>query len=476
MPAARQQLSARQVEVLRWIADGCPDGVMSGHTYKTTALALQNRRLAAVSKRRGGWQAVITDAGRFYLANGTYPDLPARSKPASAVTPRRPPAPRPKPAATPPSRTDGRQLPRQTRPAEELIAAVIAAGGRLIVQRDRTGHGEYERFIRAAQRHGKVPAGKRLTGKALPWPDMEIRLEEAVSGSDPDLLPVPVPEKVGRYHPVVVRFRDQSDRHEVSKAVLPRALRLLHALVTEAERRGYQVANAPGRRTSYGRDDWTGARDGHITITINGHEHALRLLEIGLPSRTHWGRTHYHSRERYPQSGSGDLSIEICGYSGREGRQMRWADRKKWTLDDKLPDVLREVEIRAAEDEHRAREAERAAAQRRQQWEAAIAQAKQALIEAHRAEHLHQQVENWRQARHLRDYVAAMKLTVETNPPIDKQAALDWIAWAEAHVADLDPLATPLAMPEPPEATPDALQPFLKGWSPYGPDRSLYRF
>jgi hypothetical protein len=33
-------LNARQVEVLSWIADGCPDGVMTGHTYKTTAVAL----------------------------------------------------------------------------------------------------------------------------------------------------------------------------------------------------------------------------------------------------------------------------------------------------------------------------------------------------------------------------------------------------------------------------------------------------
>src|ERR1700722_1781876 len=31
----------RQREVLRWIADCCPDGVMQNHTYKTTAVALQ---------------------------------------------------------------------------------------------------------------------------------------------------------------------------------------------------------------------------------------------------------------------------------------------------------------------------------------------------------------------------------------------------------------------------------------------------
>ena len=53
-----------QLEVLQWIADGCPDGVMAGFTYKTTAIALQNRHLVKVSKR-GGWHAEITNDGRY---------------------------------------------------------------------------------------------------------------------------------------------------------------------------------------------------------------------------------------------------------------------------------------------------------------------------------------------------------------------------------------------------------------------------
>jgi hypothetical protein len=33
-------INPHQVEVLRWIADGCPNGVMTGYSYKTTAKAL----------------------------------------------------------------------------------------------------------------------------------------------------------------------------------------------------------------------------------------------------------------------------------------------------------------------------------------------------------------------------------------------------------------------------------------------------
>lgn len=47
---------------------------MTGHSYKTTAIALQNRRLATVSKKGGQWGAEITDAGRYYLGHGKHPE------------------------------------------------------------------------------------------------------------------------------------------------------------------------------------------------------------------------------------------------------------------------------------------------------------------------------------------------------------------------------------------------------------------
>jgi hypothetical protein len=68
-------LNPRQFDVLRWIADGCPSGVMADHTYKTTAVALQNRRLIKISKKGGRWRAEITSAGQRYLSDGSTPVL-----------------------------------------------------------------------------------------------------------------------------------------------------------------------------------------------------------------------------------------------------------------------------------------------------------------------------------------------------------------------------------------------------------------
>ena len=66
-------LSPRQVKVLRWVAEGCPDGVWPDFRYKVTVYALADRGLVTVNRRRHSWQAVITDQGRHYLDHGTWP-------------------------------------------------------------------------------------------------------------------------------------------------------------------------------------------------------------------------------------------------------------------------------------------------------------------------------------------------------------------------------------------------------------------
>ena len=60
-----EPLSTRQVEVLRWIGQGCPEGVWPDFTYKTTTYALAARNLVKVDRRHGSWSAVLTDAGQF---------------------------------------------------------------------------------------------------------------------------------------------------------------------------------------------------------------------------------------------------------------------------------------------------------------------------------------------------------------------------------------------------------------------------
>ena len=62
------QLNQRQLDVLRWIGDGCPDRDWPGQSHKLTARSLAARGLADVRRKKKIWTATITAAGQYYLA------------------------------------------------------------------------------------------------------------------------------------------------------------------------------------------------------------------------------------------------------------------------------------------------------------------------------------------------------------------------------------------------------------------------
>jgi len=84
--AQRKTLSERQLVVLRWIAEGCPDGVMVDDHHRISAGALRNRGLVTTSGRGPSWSAHISDAGRDYLQRADGPNPPIPREPNLSVT------------------------------------------------------------------------------------------------------------------------------------------------------------------------------------------------------------------------------------------------------------------------------------------------------------------------------------------------------------------------------------------------------
>jgi hypothetical protein len=327
----------------------------------------------------------------------------------------------------------------------------------------------------AAQRFGKVPAGKRLRIDYRGG-DLEVRLEEAPPGTDLERVPVPIPTRISRLKLVARRFRDRTDQHEVSRATLSRCVRIVNALAVEAERRGYLVASVEPASDRSGRMSWSGSNDGHLLITIRGHIYRLRISEEKVRPRGAWERearwranARYGGQgrlERYDAAATGRLKITVNGGYSREGRPASWADRKSWTLEEKLPDLLRELEVRAAEDDERDSRTRQEAEERQRRWEIAMERAKERFIEAHRGDALRAQVAAWQEANAIRAYLNALE---EVHG--DRPSAAEWIAWIRDHLDSLDPLLAEQCMPEAPEPGPEDLKPFLDGLSPYGPSR-----
>jgi hypothetical protein len=432
---------------------------MEGVAYRVSAAALQSRGLITTSGRGQSWSAAITAAGKEYLRQVDGPDAP---------------------------------LPRQANVSvtQQLVDNLLRAGGSLRVPRKQWGDGEgvvdYERRARLAEAHSKVPPGSRFV---ITYPSADEVLLELVAnaGGDgagaeagDDLPGFVVPARVRKHHPVAAEFARRTSLHEVSRAALPRVLRIVHALALEAERRGWSLACVNVREDRYGRSEWKPGRDGQLVFTINGHKLPVRVWEKGAGLRgpyEYQKRRWQEDRDRpvalmqfvyrpkpYDTGATGELNIAALGYSS--GRQSSWGDRKRWRLENRLPHLLRELESQAAEAEERRLAKEREAAERQRLWEEAMERAKLRLVEHHRLAVLRERVRVWQEAEAIRAYCDAVEGHHSADAIAADPEAAEWLALARRHANKAQQLPR---MPADPEATPEALKPFLDGLSPYGP-------
>jgi hypothetical protein len=251
----------------------------------------------------------------------------------------------------------------------------------------------------------------------------------------------------------------------------------LQGLVVEAERRGHSVevpADEVGATRAHDLR-WSGQHHGHLVITVDDCSTAVRVSEEGLQGRAYWPRNDEWSpfdpgdgnRRRpglreYEAGATGCLRFSIVPPYASHGRQVNWADRKSWTVQDKLPELLRELEVRAAEERYRREQAALEAAVRERARQAAIEVALERYVEQLRAEALSDQVTKWRLVSDIRAYCDAAEAAFGGDA-----AAADWITWAGAYADHLDPLREPPRPPDlPDKVRGDELRPFLRGYEP----------
>lgn len=434
--AQRKTLTTAQVDLLRWVGEGCPDGVYEGVHHRISVAALLRRGLVAATGHGDRWSAEITDAGQAYLALVDGPRPPIARQATLSVS-------------------------------DQLIADVIAAGGTLRVpKRAWGGRGvDWERRVAVAIEHRKVPVGKELSFHRLRDDEDEVRLDDLPEDMVPMLSPVAVPEQVRRYHPVVREFREARSGLDVSKAAMLRVSLLLQALVVEAEARRYSVAIVGEHAIGF-------AAEGHtstLAVSEVGVRHQLVSRRAPATPDDPYGM-HSYRREwvRDDSKASGRLAFEFVPHDRNRHRVTKWVDRRGTRIEDVLPEILAEVPIAAAEARHRQQEAELRAAVRQAEWEQAMTRARDRHHDARCREELDRQVGRWREATRIREYATAVAAAYA-----DDSEASEWVVWARWRASQIDPLTdAPRAPERQTKVKAEDLRPYLKGWSPYGPDAS----
>ena len=443
-------LNHRQLEVLQWICDGCPNGRWTDFTFKTTATALASRRLVTVSKRGGVWSAAILPAGEHYLTTGQYPAThwvrPRRGQPMNLYTPRRPAAAAPRPVDRGgEAATAAAPKPQTLSPARELVAEVIAAGGE-VHRESKDGQRTYALLVAAVNRHRLAPDGKQLTLEmGSRWGVSVIRLEDAAYW-----LTTPAPEggqaaRITRWHPALAGV-SKREFMTMSATSERRMLSILQALAAEAAARGYRVEPANPRRNYHYRQ----SEAGHLAIHVRDYRYTIavwqKYREVPLPR---WGKP-----PKRPDASAGDsLAIGLLWESGgRTGISQSWSDdpAKRTKVESLLPIILWELERRSDQSDRRREQEQKAAAERERLRAEAERRAVVVHAENMRAEVLRDQHRRWREGLQLREYLAAMDhIIAQSSDGGERAAAMQWRTWCQHYVDSvLDPLGQPLAMPD----------------------------
>ncbi|GJO17872.1 hypothetical protein NJB1507_08400 [Mycobacterium marinum] len=444
-------LNTRQLDVLRWIGEGCPDGRWSNTSYKATAAALQNRCLITVSKR-GGWKATIKPAGTYYLEHGDYPTdhFPNKRRSHSRVIR----------LAHSEQGTPQRSLacpgPDEPTPTRKLLQDIIEAGGvlELNAKGDDTNYGSLVAIINRRQ---MAPDGQQvILMDGTSYYQKVLRLSSVAEWKTLPPAEVVAADRIGRWHPAVAALRSENRLTSIEPPQRQRALRLLHALAREAEARGHTVNEAPKReQRGYGHHDRdhlpgcvivgvTPVRCGiGITQLQDKVPHEATMKELERAKRESWYRVPTH--DYVP---SKRLSITL-NTDSRYSSGVSWADTKTIPLESRLPDVMTLFERWALIHTERT-EAERLAEiEKRKRQEREDELACEAYAQHALGERLIADMKEWELAGRLRHYLADMAERIgHIANEEQRAAAIEWMQWCEQYSGKCDPLTKPIRQPK----------------------------
>lgn len=445
-----------QFDLLRWVADGCTDGVYQGTSYRVSARALHNRGLLHVSGSGRNWAARITPDGTQRLEE--------QAKRVEAERERL----RQEQLAEAERERERQRL--QDR-AAALLGEVVAAGGRLDLGPGADPQ-DVQRMQTSLSGSGLLPDGQRLAQESTrmdPVLGVSVYLEPDFETLT-SVRSFTVPRQLRNPHPAVRAFQDQ--KALVSKGQIGRAARFLQALVLAATAVGWKVST-PVLNMARGGDD--GRAD--LALALPSSQFVVTIRELdqrGRHTQPYLTQTDYytHTERTIPNkyfTPSGNLEVTVTN-TWRDKTALSLRDTGSKPLESQLPVLIRKLEIAEAEADWSRQEESRRDQIREIRWREVKAEAFTKLTYERNAEQLHDQLRRRQAVATMRVYADEIEARAGQLDQ-DRKDAVRWAAWIRQHADRTDPLNGALRPLHITSAKHEDLAPHMSGWSTYGPYR-----
>ena len=439
-------LNNRQVEVLRWISEGCAEGRWADFGYKVSAASLQARRLVKVSKR-GGWKATIEPAGLYYLQHGDYPRDHFPDKRRSFQRAMR--LARSEAGET--QRPLTRPASNELTPTQKLLKDIAAAGGVLQIE-TKDDNTNYANLVAIINRRGLAPDGQQVISvRGERYRDLIFRFASVTEWKTEPPTALAEAARI-KWHPVVAALRADKRLDAIAAPQRSRAWRLLQSLAREAQARGHGVQERRPNRNHY-----SSSQDrlkGCLIIEVSPIKcsvsisqlndripHEPTAKELEKARRESWYRIPTHD---YVPSERLSMAVDT---DSRWNSGESWPDTKTIPLELRLPDVMTMFERWAVINRERTEAERRAEIKRQEEEDRRDELARTAYFQHRLGSHLRADLEAWELVGRLDQYLAAMRARIDETDPEARAEGVEWLAWCEHFQQDIDPLRKAIKKP-----------------------------
>ncbi|MGO2746219.1 hypothetical protein [Microbacterium sp.] len=483
-----RRVNDRQLEVLRWIAEGCPEGrwPTDDFSYKTSAIALNSRGLVAIKGHGRTWSATVTDAGAHFLEHGTYP--PSDTPPVSIVSNGH----GPRPARAKLELGDGAT--ETLKQAKALIKQLQESGRITIADPEESTRAHYRRVLHACRVHHLVPKAHELRFTGRSSGDIVIMLSTGspADTSDWDRIRTTARKITTNAGSLRTALETTSILNSVSEALRPRAIEILLDLADHLRSHELRLgANIKLKTPKLFIQVDTRRRSLSLTEIMEDVPHVPTAAEQRELRRAPWTQI-----PRFDKAPSGRLNLEM----EREGSHKvtvdrhgsyrydrnsdDWSDEKRKPLERQVHDIARAIKQGVVDDDDaREREKQRRAeaheayrreqAEQRQAWETIRDRARaKALLELREATFA-RAFEAWQGAQELRAFATQLETEASERGQLkNRPRLLEWLEWARTRADEMDPVLNLEQLDDGVfnvEPSADDLRPHMEGWDPSSP-------